>query len=188
VRHTTLISKRRLPPQRRYSAPLRKPNAFTLIEILIVVVILGILATVVIPQFSNASQQARENTLKDELQYLRTQVAVFKAQHQDVPPGYPGGNPTGTPDVTDLTNQLTLYTDINCNVGSQASAVFAYGPYLSQLPANAVNGLNTFELVGNNQSMPPVDGTTGWIYQPQTQQIIANVMGNDSSGAPYASY
>jgi outer membrane lipoprotein-sorting protein len=36
--------------------------------------------------------------------------------------------------------------------------------------------------------MPPVDGTTGWIYQPQTQQIIANVMGNDSSGTPYASY
>jgi general secretion pathway protein G len=186
VKCTALNSKRRFPPQRR-TFRLRRA-AFTLIEILIVVVILGILATVVIPQFSNASQQARENTLKDELQYLRTQIAVFKAQHQDVPPGYPAGNPTGTPDVLDLTNQLTLYTDIYCNVGSQASSVYVYGPYLSQLPANSVNGLNTFELIGNNQAMPPADGTTGWIYQPQTQQIIANVMGNDSSGAPYASY
>ena len=37
-------------------------RGFTLVELLIVVVILGILATIVIPQFSNASQQARENT------------------------------------------------------------------------------------------------------------------------------
>ena len=36
--------------------------AFTLIEILIVVVILGILATIVVPQFSNASINAKENT------------------------------------------------------------------------------------------------------------------------------
>ena len=161
---------------------------FTLIEILIVVVILGILATVVIPQFSNASQQARENTLKDELQYLRTQIAVFKAQHQDVPPGYPGGNPTSTPDTQDLNNQMTYYTDINCNVSGTASSTFAYGPYLSQLPLDSVNGLSTFEMVGNNQPIPAVDGTTGWIYQPQTQTIIANVIGNDSCGIPYASY
>ena len=72
-----------------------KPAAgFTLIEILIVVVILGILATIVIPQFSNASAQASENTLKDDLRYLRTQIVVFKAQHRDVPPGYPGGDPS----------------------------------------------------------------------------------------------
>ena len=45
-------------------------KGFTLVEILIVVVILGILATIVLPQFSNASATARENTLKDELRYL----------------------------------------------------------------------------------------------------------------------
>jgi general secretion pathway protein G len=183
-----LNSKRRFPLRQRGNAMLRGATAFTLIEILIVVVILGILATVVIPQFSNASQQARENTLKDELQYLRTQIAVFKAQHQDVPPGYPGGNPTSTPDTQDLNDQLTLYTDINCNVAAQSSAVFAYGPYLSQLPANSINGMSTFEMIGNNQSMSAPDGTTGWIYQPQTQTLIANVTGNDSCGIPYASY
>jgi general secretion pathway protein G len=185
---SALNSKRRVPLRRRRGTAPRIDRAFTLVEILIVVVILGILATVVIPQFSNASQQARENTLKDELQYLRTQVAVFKAQHQDVPPGYPGGNPTATPTMQNLNDQLTLYTDINCNVAGQASSVFAYGPYLSQLPANSINGMTTFETVGNNQPMPAADGTTGWIYQPQTQTIIANVPGNDSVGIPYASY
>src|SRR4051812_32333230 len=72
-------------------------GGFTLVEILIVVVILGILATVVIPQFSNASQEARENTLKDDLRYLRIQIQVYKAQHRDVPPGYPNADPNQAP-------------------------------------------------------------------------------------------
>src|SRR5690242_11487939 len=72
-------------------------SAFTLIEILIVVVILGILAMIVIPQFSNASAQARENTLKDDLRFLRLQVQVFAAQHRDTPPGYPSGNTAAAP-------------------------------------------------------------------------------------------
>src|SRR3954447_24016768 len=74
------------------SRGMRRRRAFTLIEILIVVVILGILATIVLPQFSNASNTARESALKDDLRYLRTQVAVYKAQHHDVAPGYPGGD------------------------------------------------------------------------------------------------
>src|SRR5689334_18593447 len=37
----------------------RKPRGFTLVEILIVVIILGILAAIVIPQFTNASNDAR---------------------------------------------------------------------------------------------------------------------------------
>src|SRR5438046_2546568 len=80
-------------------------RAFTLIETLIVVVILGILATIVIPQFSNASVNAKENMLKDELRYLRTQVVVYKAQHHDVPPGYPGGDRTAAPTAPDFLAQ-----------------------------------------------------------------------------------
>ena len=44
---------------------------FTLVEILIVVIILGILAAIVIPQFTNASQDARESSLLSQLQTLR---------------------------------------------------------------------------------------------------------------------
>src|SRR5215471_8675064 len=85
--------------------------AFTLIEILIVVVILGILATIVVPQFSNASINAKESTLKDELRYLRTQVVVYKAQHHDVPPGFPNGDRNQAATGPDFIAQMTKPTD-----------------------------------------------------------------------------
>ena len=41
-----------------------KVRAFTLVELLIVVIILGILAAIVVPQFSQASSDAQLNSLK----------------------------------------------------------------------------------------------------------------------------
>jgi len=55
-------------------------RGFTLVEILIVVVILGILAAVVIPQFVNASDEAQVGNVETQLRTLRTQVQLFRAQ------------------------------------------------------------------------------------------------------------
>jgi prepilin-type N-terminal cleavage/methylation domain-containing protein len=96
----------------------RAAGAFTLVEILIVVVIIGILATVVIPQFTSASHQARENTLKDDLRYLRNQVQVYTAQHLDVAPGFPPGNPGGSPSSTYFISQMTQPTNASGATGA----------------------------------------------------------------------
>ena len=58
----------------------RVSRAFTLIEILIVVVILGILAAIVIPQFTDASQQAMESSVVTQLQTLRSQIELHDVQ------------------------------------------------------------------------------------------------------------
>ncbi len=58
----------------------RVQRAFTLIEILIVVVILGILAAIVIPQFTDASQQAMESSVVTQLQTLRSQIELHDVQ------------------------------------------------------------------------------------------------------------
>jgi general secretion pathway protein G len=56
-------------------------RAFTLVEILIVVVILGILASIVIPQFSSASQEAMKSTLRRDLQAINEQVEVYRVRN-----------------------------------------------------------------------------------------------------------
>ena len=147
-------------------------RGFTLIEILIVVVVLGIIASIVLPQFSNASETARENTLKDELRYLRTQIVVYKAQHRDQAPG---------PASADFLAQMTQHTDELGNPNATASAVFKYGPYLSVVPRNPINSLDTIEI--SNEDPLVGDGSHGWEYNPATQAIIADVDGTDSTNA-----
>ena len=55
-------------------------KAFTLIEILIVVVILGILAAVVVPQFTNAAEDANDAAVRTQLQTLRGQIELYRMQ------------------------------------------------------------------------------------------------------------
>ena len=59
---------------------MRARHGFTLIEILIVVVILGILAAIVIPQFTDASKQASKSNLQSQLQTVRSQIELYNVQ------------------------------------------------------------------------------------------------------------
>src|SRR5512133_275971 len=105
-----------------------KRTAFTLVEILIVVIILGILAAIVIPQFTNASNDARNNSVASTLQTIRSQIELFKIQHADTPPTLGTGW------------TIMLGQSATTEVGSAAGAGTNFGPYLQQAPVNPVNG------------------------------------------------
>lgn len=58
-----------------------RDTGFTLVELLIVIVVLGILAAVVVPQFSSASDQATKSALSSQLRTVSSQVELFKTQN-----------------------------------------------------------------------------------------------------------
>ncbi|HLO41999.1 MAG TPA: prepilin-type N-terminal cleavage/methylation domain-containing protein [Phycisphaerales bacterium] len=60
-------------------------KGFTLVEILIVVVILGILAAIVVPQFTNATQDAQAGNIKAQLDTLNNQIELFRARNNQYP-------------------------------------------------------------------------------------------------------
>ena len=99
-----------------------KNGGFTLVEILIVVVILGILAAIVIPQFTQASTEAREASLRSNLQSVRSQIELFKIQHNDEAPT----------SAATFEGQMTGRTDQN----GALNAAGEFGPYLQGIPIN----------------------------------------------------
>jgi type IV pilus assembly protein PilA len=58
-------------------------KGFTLIELLIVVVIIGILAAIAIPKFSNTKEKAVVAGLKSDLRNLATAQEAYYADHQE---------------------------------------------------------------------------------------------------------
>ncbi|MHC5060637.1 MAG: prepilin-type N-terminal cleavage/methylation domain-containing protein [Planctomycetota bacterium] len=56
-------------------------KAFTLVEILIVVGIIGILAAIVIPNFQSHSQKTKEVTAKQNLRVARQQLELYISQN-----------------------------------------------------------------------------------------------------------
>ena len=144
----------------------RRTSGFTLVEILIVVIILGILAAIVIPQFTNASQDARKNSLTSQLQTVRSQLELAKLQHRDNPsPAFVTGGATAWDQLTSKTDDTYLATG-------------TFGPYLNGPPANPLNGGTlVLTITGADpafgDSSTATTGDTGWIYNSDTTKIFA---------------
>jgi general secretion pathway protein G len=139
-------------------AQLRK--GFTLVEILIVVVILGILAAIVIPQFTSASQDAIRSALNSQLQTVNSQVELYRVQnagrlpHNDPDDAIADGTP-GDPSDTGW-------------------GVLISGDFLKRAPNNGYTNTASVALDAYTWD-PATDGTAhGWAYDTNDGQVYAN--------------
>lgn len=133
---------------------------FTLVEILIVVVILGILAAIVIPQFTNASDSAKASTMKRQLQTLRRQLDMYKLHHNE-----------------DYPTQAQLWANMinRTDADGTLNAAGAFGPYLERAPMNVFTNSATVTTLGTGTS------AQGWEYDPADGTIQA-VGFNEATG------
>lgn len=128
----------------------RISRAFTLVEILIVVVILGILAAVVVPQFVGAVQDSAITTTQTELEKLRRAMEVYQVRNENLLPTVAAGNGT--------------WGDLIANSGE----------YLKEAPANPyVGGANAKVIVIANSPDSSFQTSYGWIYNDTTGEIWA---------------
>ncbi|HOQ05487.1 MAG TPA: type II secretion system protein [Anaerohalosphaeraceae bacterium] len=157
----------------KMKSAVQKHSAFTLVELMIVVAILGILAALILPEVQGYSQRAKEAAAKENLRILRDAIERYALDHNGVPPGYPGNDPTKTPSSLFVFSQLTIVNK-----------------YLRRIPKNPFNGYSSFYIVNNGTITDGMAITLphGWVYQPSTKTIKINYTGKDSQGQQYFDY
>jgi len=165
-------------------------KAFSLVELLIVVAVIGILAAIVIPEFQNHTQQAKESAVKDNLRILRNAIELYATQHNGIPPGYPSGDTEQAPHYLEFSKQLLTYTNIGGDTYQSKNASYPLGPYLSALPTNPYNNSEVvWAIVPGFQVLPgEATGVYGWIYDPITKRIKVDWPGTDGDGICYYDY
>jgi general secretion pathway protein G len=140
-------------------------KGFTLVEILIVVVILGILAAIVVPQFTNAANEARQGNVATQTSTLENQIELYAAQNNGIYPTVAQLNADPADGSTD------------------GWSVMIDGTYIKEAPVNpfapAANAtLVTVSAAANstaaNAEANAGDGTQGWYYNPALGFIRAS--------------
>ena len=135
--------------------------AFSLVELVIVVTIIGILASIAVPRMTQASANATSNALQATLMNVRKAIDIYYAEHGKYPGYVPG---TTTPDNARFTDQLLLYSDEKGNTNAAFSTTYSYGPYLrAPFPRNPTNGLATVHVKATPVDADPAPGSVGWV-------------------------
>jgi len=145
----------------------RVSKAFTLVEILIVVVILGILAAIVVPQFANATKDSQAGNIKAQIKSVSNQLELYKAR-------------VGTyPSETELNTDSTIAPTAGTPGGW---GVMLEGGYLRTPPKNPTNQSSVVEGGTLTVATGEIDGTAsatnglgaGWVYDELTGDFGAN--------------
>ena len=152
----------------------KRRGGFSLLELVIVIVIMGIVAAVAIPRMSRGSAGAADGALIGDLAVLRNAIDMYAGEH------------TGNyPAAATIEDQLTQYTDISGGTSATKTATHVFGPYLRKSPPLPVGSRKGNTIIAANAG-----ASVGWRYTAATGEIRANTLGGemDDSGKLYSDY
>lgn len=138
----------------------RRNSGFTLVEILIVVVILGILAAIVIPQFTNASSEAIKGSIVSQLRTINSQVELYRVRNN-------GTFPDQDPDSPML-------------AGTAEADNFGWGilvseSYLKEAPVNGYTGSRIVVAGDVDDAMGETNNSAnGWYWDAAGAEVFAS--------------
>jgi len=135
-------------------------TGFTLVELVVVIMILGIMAAVAVPKLINATATATDNSLKQTIHVVRNAIEMYAAHHNGALPG--GTSPTQDTFIADLKSYLQNGVFPTCPVGKKDTSV----SIVDVAPETALTA----------------DGTTSWMYNKRDGRFIANYSANCSDG------
>ena len=137
-----------------------------MVELLVVVVILAVLATIAIPMLSSSSQDSKQSALDQNLTVMNEAIERYYVEHGGTYPGTLNGRTSWEIFV----QQMTTRTDKTGAAGDRC------GPYLrTGIPKNPFTGTNT----GTTGRLGAVGSDIGWRYDAVNGVIRA---GSDRSG------
>ena len=147
-----------------------RESAFTLIELLIVVAIIGILAAIAVPNFLNAQTRARISRIEADIKNTATALESYRIDRNFYPIDATNRNPIG---LYMLTTPVAYMTSLPIDVFVPATyedtgAGEAVGPFLEMgtdtpKPGEDMRTLGTWSLSsGGPDSDDDVQGQQGW--------------------------
>ncbi|MGB5344689.1 MAG: prepilin-type N-terminal cleavage/methylation domain-containing protein [Woeseia sp.] len=159
-------------------------SGFTLVELLIVVIILAILAAIIVPQFSAATDDATQSAYDTNVANIRAAIDLYRQQHNAYPGAVTssGGTcPAGSAAVNGAAGdaafiaQLKNYTNAAGQACTGTDTTFRYGPYLkADLPTNPRGTNNTVIVVTTGVLGLATGSTGGWRYDSVTGEFIGD--------------
>jgi len=172
-----------------------KTGALSIVELSTAVVVLGVLAALAIPQFSQAGVTNAKADLKTDLAVLRTAIELYYRDHDAYPAQKDAGSEAaraGSPSA--FIRQLALFTDADGHANPTRTTRFRFGPYLRDgIPACSVSigGPSAKIHVIQGRIVPRFDcsvAAAGWIYNADTGYIAANSPGMNERGVRFDAY
>ena len=172
---------------------LRSNKGFSLAEILIVLGLMAILATVVVLNSSNSSTTAKENTLKANVAVLREALDLYRADHGWYPAD-PDRDFNKKGDAKVLTFQLLGFTNAAGEPSETKTSEYRFGPYLRKWPAEPLTDSAEIVVDTRTESMLTVlaakvakgEGAGGWYYEAKSGNVCANL--GKTYPSDYATY
>ena len=140
----------------------RMRRAFSLLELMVVIVVIAVLAAVVVPRFVDHARRGREAGLRHNLAQLRTAAATFQADT--------GYYPKALVDLASTSPPAQAY-DSTGTLRSVPPGDW-HGPYIGSLPVD------------------PISGTpfTYTVSAPGVGTVTSSAAGNDLTGVPFSAY